>query len=113
MSVIGFILEPQHPGEREDAFVLLIIFGSMGLIYLVSGVVSIKKAFTPFIITSILTILFLILFIDFSLAGLAYTSNAEISVCCITAILILAFLFFMIRGAICAKKHQNLMLISS
>ena len=113
MAGIGFILKPEHPGEREDSIVLLICFGSMGLIYLVLGVISIKKPLTSFIITSIFTTLFLLLFIDFSLASLAYVSNAEISVYCITVVLILALIFFITRGAIYAKKHKNLMLIYS
>jgi|GEM_PF-6292470 len=113
MASIGFILEPHHPDEREDAIVLLILFGSMSLIYLVSGVISIRKPFTPFIITAILTVLFLMLFVYGSLTGLLYDSNvAEISAYCITAVLLLVSIFFIVRGAIYVKKH-NLALIYS
>lgn len=112
MSSIGFLsLELQHEEEREDAIVLLIFFGTISLIYFVSGVISIRKPFTSFILATIITVLFLMFFIYAGLSGLLYESSlSEISGYFITVLLLLAIIFFIARGILYAKKHKKLTL---
>ena len=112
IAVIGLFLKPQHPGEKEDAIVLLVFFGSMCLIYLVSGFLSIQKPYSSFMVAAILTLLFLILFIYGGLTGLLIDSTVtEISFYSIIALLILAVALIILRGAIFAKKRKDLMIL--
>lgn len=111
IAVMGLILNPQSPAEKQDAIILLRFFGTMCLVYLASGVISIRKPFSSFIVAFILTLLFILLFIYAGLTGVLIDSTVtQIFYFSITALLILAVALIILRGAIFAKKRKDLMI---
>ena len=111
IAVMGLILNLQSPDVKQDALLVLKFFGTMCLVYLASGVISIRKPFSSFIVAFILTLLFILFFILGGLTGVLIDSTVtQIFYFSITILLILAVALIILRGVIFAKKRKDLMI---
>ena len=111
IAVMGLTLNLQSPGEKQDALLLLKFFGTICLVYLASGVISIRKPFSSFMVAFILTLLIILFFILGGLTGVLIDSTVtQIFYFSLTALLVLAVALIILRGAIFAKKRKDLMI---
>lgn len=102
LGIFGFIFEP-----KDNAIFLLFFFGSISLIYLIMGILSIRRPFVLYIIAASLTFLFLILLVLVGYSILVEYSGVTIGYCFVL-LLTLVGAFFIIRGAVFTKMHKRL-----